>query len=159
MPPRRTRPPCRTPVATVVALRCLACAWLALLMGMQMLASTLAGVHGIGHRHRAGMQALAASSTSLIRWRHDAARATSGDAHALMHARGDAHDHAATDASVLPLGLDAASDAVAQLAATLAPGHDAAWRGFALVRHVQSAACAWTPTRHAAAPPWRPPRA
>ena len=75
-----------------------------------------------------------------------------------MHARGEAHDHAATDASVLPLGADAATEAVAQLAASLAPGADVRWSPHDTAHHVQAGAASWAPTTRAIAPPLKPPR-
>jgi|EndMetStandDraft_4_1072995.scaffolds.fasta_scaffold580988_2 hypothetical protein len=159
MPTSSAIPPRRSAVSTKRALRRWACSWLALLTLVQMLAATLAGVHGIGHRHRTSAQAAGTPSTPLIRWRHgEPVHALAADAHAQLHAHGDPHDHAATDASVLPLSGDLASDAVAHLAAALAPGHDAAWLAEARARHVRAAAAAWAPTPGALAPPWRPPR-
>ncbi|HSW21244.1 MAG TPA: hypothetical protein VLJ62_00630, partial [Burkholderiaceae bacterium] len=89
-----------------MSLRRWLCAWLALLMLAEMVGSTLAGLQGTWHHHRPSMQA-AAPSAPVVRWRHG--EPTRADAHAQMHALGEAHDHAATDFSVLPLGPDTAT--------------------------------------------------
>jgi len=70
MPTSSAIAPRRSAVSTARALRRWACSWLALLTLVQMLAATLAGVHGIGHRHRTSAQAAGTPSTPLIRWRH-----------------------------------------------------------------------------------------
>ena len=109
----------RATPSTTVLLRRWLCAWIALLTLTQTIGSTSTGLQGAWHHHRPSMQP-AAPSVPMIRWRHD--EATRADAHAQMHARGEAHDHGVTDASVLPFGHDPATEAVAQLAAVLAPG-------------------------------------
>jgi len=147
------------PASTALLLRRWACAWLALLMLAQMVASTWTGLHGTWHRHRPAVQTTAAPSTPLVRWRHGGAAAVvDADAHARLHQRGEAHDHAATDGSVMPLALDVASDAVAQLAAALAPGVEVAWRLRSLARHVHASSTAWVATSRSIAPPLKPPR-
>lgn len=147
------------PASTAVSLRRWLCAWLAVLTVTQMIGSTLAGLHGPWHRHRPSLQA-AAPSMPLIRWRHgEVIRATQVDSHARMHAQGEAHDHVATDSSVLPFGADAATEAAAQLALTWAPGVEARWRAHDAARHVRASTPAWAPTMRSIAPPLQPPRA
>ena len=114
---------------TAVSLRRWLCAWLALLILAQMIGSTLVGLHGAWHHHRPSMQS-AAPSVPVVRWQHG--EAMRADAHAQMHTSGEAHDHAVTDFSVLPLGADTATEAVAQLGASLAPGADVRWSAAAL---------------------------
>ncbi|HEY6514409.1 MAG TPA: hypothetical protein VI032_20705 [Burkholderiaceae bacterium] len=147
----------RQPTAsTAVSLRRWLCAWLALLTLAQMLGSTLAGLHGGRHHHRPTMQAAAPALLPVVRWRHG--EVVSADAHTLLHAHGEAHDHAATDASVLPIAVDAASEAVAQLTASLAPGGDLRWSAHDNAHHVQAGTTSWAPTTRAIAPPLKPPR-
>ena len=155
-----TRPQRRkAPASTAVSLRRWLCVWLALLTVTQLIGSTLAAAQGAWHRHRPLLQATAAS-TPLIRWRHgEAVRVARLDAHAQMHARGEAHDHAATDASVLPFGADAASEASAQWALAWAPGVEARWCTHDAARHVRASTPAWAPTMRSIAPPLQPPRA
>jgi hypothetical protein len=148
---RPTTPP------TAVSLRRWLCGWLVLLTITQTLGSALAGLQGTWHRHRPALQTAAAPSTPLVRWRH-AETVRAADAHAQMHASGEAHDHPATDDSVLPLGSDAASDAVAQLAAAVAPGADARWSPYDRAHHAQAGTAGWAPTTRSIAPPLRPPR-
>ena len=153
------RPMPRHPAPTALLLRRWLCAWLALLTALQMIGSTLAGLHGSWHHHRAPSLQSTAPSTPMIRWRHgEPAAPARADAHAQMHATGEAHEHAATDASVLPLGTDAAADAVAQLAVALAPGADPSWNPHDAARHVRTDASPWAATSRAIAPPLKPPR-
>jgi hypothetical protein len=140
---------------TAVSLRRWLCAWLALLTAVQMIGSSL-GLQGIWHRHRPTVHA-SAPLLPVMRWRHD--QGTRFDAHAQMHIDGDAHEHAATDPTVLPLGLDSATEAVAQWAGTVAPGADVRWSPHDGARHVQAGAASWAPTTHSLAPPLKPPRA
>jgi len=140
---------------TAVSLRRWLCAWLALLTALQMVGSTLAGLHSRWHHHRPSMQA-AAPSLPVVRWRHG--EAMRADAHAQMHALGEAHDHAASDFSVLPFGPDTATEAVAQWAAAVAPGTDVRWSPHRLARHVQAGSASWAPTTRSIAPPLQPPR-
>jgi hypothetical protein len=140
---------------TAVSLGRWLCAWLALLTAMQMIGSTLAGLQGTWHHHRPSMQS-GAPSVPVIRWRHG--ESMQADAHAQMHASGEAHDHPATDASVLPLGADTATEAVAQLAAALAPGAEVLWSPRDPARHVQVDAAIWAATSRSIAPPLKPPR-
>jgi hypothetical protein len=142
--------------STALLLRCWLCAWLALLMATQLYASALAGLHGARHQHRPAMLA-SEPSTPVIRWLHGNASRT--EAHAQLHATGQAHDHSLADASVLPLGSDSATEAVAQLAITWAP---AAERPFVVpdgARHVQLGTPPWAATTRSIAPPLKPPRA
>ena len=140
---------------TAVSLRRWLCAWLALLTLTQMIGSTLAGLRGTWHHHRPSMQS-GAPSVPVIRWRHG--EAMPADAHAQMHAQGEAHDHAATDVSVLPLGPDSATEAVALWAAAVAPGTDVRWSPHDSAHHVQAGSAGWAPTTRAIAPPLQPPR-
>ena len=140
---------------TAVSLRRWLCAWLALLTVVQMIGSTLAGLQGTWHHHRPSMQA-GAQSVPVVRWRHG--EATRADVHAQMHVQGEAHDHAVTDVSVLPLGPDAATEAVALWATTVAPGADVQWSPHDHARHGQAGAANWAPTTRAIAPPLQPPR-
>src|SRR5262245_33506668 len=142
---------------TAQLLRRWLCAWLALLTLTQMLGSTLAGLHGTWHRHRPALQSQAAPSTPLVHWRHGGVK-PAVDAHVQLHARGEVHEHAATDASVLPIGVDTAGDAVAQLAAMLAPGVDASWTRRSDAEHVHAGSAAWAATSRSIAPLLRPPR-
>jgi len=147
----------RHPTApTAVSLRRWLSAWLALLTLTQMFGSTLAGLHGSRHHHRPTMQAAAPPQLPVIRWRHG--EVVSADAHAQLHADGEAHDHAASDASVLPLAVDAANEAVGQLAASLAPGNDPRWSVRDRLHHVQAGTPGWVPTTRSLAPPLQPPR-
>jgi hypothetical protein len=141
---------------TAVSLRRWLCTWLALLTALQMIGSPLAGLHGPWHRHRPPLQS-AAASVPLIQWQHGGAMPPAGAGlHAQLHALGQPHDHAATDASVLPPGNDTAADAVAQLA--LAPGASVLWGPHEAARHVRASAPAWAPTSRSVAPPLQPPR-
>jgi len=140
---------------TAVSLRRWLCAWLALLTLAQLIGSTLTSLQGTRHHHRPSVQA-ATPSLAVIRWRHG--EVVQAGAHAQMHARGEAHDHAATDAGVLPVGADAATEAVAQLAASLAPGAEMHWSPRDSAHHVQAGASRWVPTTRALAPPLKPPR-
>jgi len=153
-PMRRHRP-----APTAVSLRRWLCAWLALLTALQMIGSTLAGVHGTWHHHRAPSLQSIAPSTPMIRWQHgEPAALAPADVHAQMHAAGEAHEHAATDSSVLPFGADVATDAVAQLAAALAPGADMPWNPYDAARHVRADTATWAATSRSIAPPLMPPR-
>jgi len=140
---------------TAVSLRRWLCAWLALLSALQMVGSTLAGLQSRWHHHRPSAHA-AAPSVSVVRWQHG--ETVRADAHAQMHALGEADDHAATDFSVLPLGPDAATEAVAQWAAAVAPGTEVRWSPQPLARHVQASTASWAPTTRSIAPPLQPPR-
>jgi len=140
---------------TAVSLRRWLCSWLALLILTQMIGSTLSGLHGSWHRHRTTTPS-SAPSVPVIHWTHG--DATAADAHARLHQRGETHDHAATDASVLPVGVDSAADAVAQLATALAPGSDGPWCTHDCMRHVQAGSARWAPTTRSSAPPLKPPR-
>ena len=141
---------------TAVSLRRWLCAWLALLTALQMIGATVAGSHG--HRHRPSLQS-AAPSMPVIRWQHgDALRTARADLHAQLHAANESHDHAATDASVMPLGGDAAAEAVAQLASALAPGADVLWSLHEPARHVRASTAGWAATSRSIAPPLQPPR-
>lgn len=149
-PPRtRTSPP------TAVSLRRWLCAWLALLTLAQLIGSTLSSLQGARHHHRPSVQA-ATPSVAVIRWRHG--EVVQADAHAQMHARGEAHNHTATDSSVSPVGADAATEAIAQLGASLAPGSEMRWIPRNSAHHVQAGAARWAPTTRALAPPLKPPR-
>jgi len=146
---------------TTLLLRRWLCAWLALLMLTQMLAASSAGVHGAWHRHQPMLQSAApAPTTTVVRWRHgDTPAVLAAEVHASWHERGQAHDHAATDASVLPLGVDGASDAVAQLAAALAPNGDAEWALHDQTRHPHAQGATWAATTRSIVPILQPPRA
>jgi hypothetical protein len=151
----RSRRHLATP-STAASLRRWLCAWLALLSVTQMLGSTLSGLHGHWHRPAPSMHS-AAPSTPVIRWRHgEVGRA---DTHARMHELGQAHEHAATDVSVVPLAPDTATEAVAQLGAALAPGADVQWRLPDGARHVLLDTAPWAAKTRAIAPPLKPPRA
>jgi hypothetical protein len=144
---------------TALLLRRWLCAWLALLTALQMIGSTLAGLHGTWHHHRPPSMQSIAPSTPMIRWRHGEPAALAGaDAHAQMHALGEGHEHAATDASVLPLGGDVGSEAVAQLAAALAPGANLSWNPHNAARHMRADTATWAATSRSIAPPLKPPR-
>ena len=145
----------RATPSTAVLLRRWLCAWIALLTLTQTIGSTLTGLQGTRHHHRPSMQS-AAPSVPVIRWRHD--DAMRADAHAQMHARGDAHDHRITDASVLAFGHDPATEAVVQLAAVLAPGADSHWMPCDAAHHVQAVTASWSPTTRSITPPLQPPR-
>jgi hypothetical protein len=149
------RPRHHAAAPTAVSLRRWLCAWLALLTLMQMIASMSAGLQGSWHHHRPSLQA-GAPSVPVVRWRHS--EAVRADVHAQMHASGEAHDHAATDASVLPLGPDTATEAVAQLAAAVVPGADLRWSAHDRGHHVQAGSTGWAPTTRSIAPPLQPPR-
>lgn len=130
-----------------------------LLLLTQTAASTLAGLHGNWHRHHSALRASAASSTAIVRWQHgDAPASSHADEHAQLHARGETHDHAPLDASVLPWSLDSASEAMAQLAAALAPGADAAWSPLGSASHVRASGAQWVATHRFVAPAPQPPR-
>jgi hypothetical protein len=145
--------------STAVSLRRWLCAWLALLTALQMIGSTLAGLHGTWHHHRPPSMQSIAPSTPVIRWRHGEPEALArADIHAQMHVAGEAHEHAVTDASVLPLGGDVASEAVAQLTAALAPGADLSLNPLDAAHHVRAVAATWAATSHTIAPPLKPPR-
>jgi hypothetical protein len=141
--------------STAVSLRRWLCVWLALLTLTQMIGSMLAGLQGSWHHHRPSVQA-GAPSVPVIRWRHS--EVVHADAHTQMHASGEAHEHAATDPSVFPLGPDTATEAVAQLASAVAPSADLRWSPHDRARHVQAGAASWAPTTHSIAPPLQPPR-
>jgi len=146
----------RNPITpTAVLLRRWLCVWLALLTVTQMIGSTLAGLQGSWHHHRPSLQS-SAQPLSLVRWRHG--EVVRADAHAQMHAQGEAHDHAATDVSVLPYGTDTATDAVAHLAAALAPSSHARWSPRDGAHPVQAGTAGWAPTTRSITPPLRPPR-
>lgn len=153
--PARPAPRQHATPPTAALLRRWLCAWLALLTALQMIGSTLAGLQGSWHHHRPSMQS-AAPSVPVIRWRHG--ETVGADVHARMHRQGEAHDHAATDPSVLPLGPDSATEAVAQLAAAVAPGADVQWTLLDRAHHVQAGAAPWAPTTRSIAPPLQPPR-
>ena len=153
-----------TMLPTALLLRRWLCGWLALLMALQMLGSTLAGLQTSWHRHRPALQASAAPSTPLVRWRHGEASVaaevdTHAQSHAQLHARGEVHEHALTDTSVLPWGIDAAGDAVAQLAAVLAPGAGALTSPRCHAHHVRAMGERWAATSRSIAPLLQPPRA
>ena len=157
MPTRPT--PHRHAAPTALSLRRWLCAWLALLTALQMIGSALAGVPVTWLHHRAPSLHSIAPSTPMIRWQQgEPAAPARTDVHAQMHAAGEAHKHAATDSSVLPLGVDVATDAVAQLAAALAPGADMPWGPHDAARHVRADTAAWAATSRAIAPPLKPPR-
>ena len=148
------------PAATALLLRRWLCAWLALLALVQMFASTLAGLPGAWHRHRPVAQSAHALTTVVVPGRHGEAApaSTHADVHALLHARGERHDHAALDSSVLPIGVDAASDAIAQIAAALAPPAEAMWQLPHDARDEHARVAHWVPTHRSIAPPLKPPR-
>ena len=153
MPSRRPRR--HAPSPTAVSLRRWLCAWLALLLVTQTIGATGVGLRGTWHWHWPSRQA-SAPPTPAIRWQHgDAAR----DAHAQWHASGQAHDHALTDSSVVPLGPDTTSEAVAVLAVTLAPAAEMRWALPESARHVQTEVTPWAATSRTIAPPLKPPRA
>jgi hypothetical protein len=156
-PPMSAARPSRTHASppTAVSLRRWLCAWLALLTLAQLIGSTLTSLQGARHHHRPSVQA-ATPSLAVIRWRHG--EVLQADAHAQMHARGEAHDHVVTDPSVLPVGADAATEAVAQLGTSLAPGAEMRWSPHDSAHHVQTGAARWVPTTRALAPPLKPPR-
>ncbi|HET9205475.1 MAG TPA: hypothetical protein VFO28_04500, partial [Burkholderiaceae bacterium] len=137
----------RTPTAAESLMRWLA-AWLALAVCAQAFAVGAAALHGFGHRHGG----LAIDAKPMVLWRHAGDRAPTRDAHVAAHATGEAHEHAAGDASVL--GADAHAAALAALVSAPAPRvsgalsvatHD--------LRHVWSATDPWSPTARAVAPP------
>jgi hypothetical protein len=153
-----TRPQHRA-TPTAVSMRRWLCAWLTLLIVLQVAASALAGLRGSLHRHRADAVAGTSSATPLVRWEHKQPEAQV--AHRALHARGEWHAHELYDTSVMPLTADIAADALAQLALAFAPAH--AGVGPALgpdtARHARPHAAPWWAATRAIAPPLQPPRA
>lgn len=143
----------RTPTPVESLMRWLA-AWLAVAVCAQALAVSSAGVRGLGHRHGA----LETESKPMLLWRHAANATASGDAHALAHVAGEAHEHALDDASVL--GSDAHAAALSAFVTAPAPRPTGAMAGAGDgLRHVFAAAASWSPSARSVAPPRQPPRA
>jgi hypothetical protein len=146
--------------STAVSLRRWMCAWLALLLAVQMIGASLAGLHGALHRHRGASGAgMAQVETRTVRLRHDDAPQVTRPQHQRWHAEGRAHQHPMTDASVMPLDDEAACEAIGSLAALLAPLAVGAPRLLDAIAHVRAATPAWAASTRAIAPPRRPPRA
>ena len=151
--------PARRPTPTAVSMRRWLCAWLALLVALQLAASVLSGLHGSLHRHRPGLlTAVASASTLALRWDH--ARRDALAAHHALHERGEWHAHDLHDTSVVSVGADLAGDALAHLAGVFAPAqrHGAPVRLHAAARHALPHAPAWSATSRTIAPLLKPPR-
>jgi hypothetical protein len=127
-------------------------AWLAVAVCMQALAIGSAALQAVTHRHGS----LDVAPKPMLLWRHAGDHVESHTVHALAHAEGRAHQHAADDFSVL--GDDTHAAAVAALLTAPAP-HTQADAPAAHGGHVRVAAEPWSPTARTVSPPRHPPRA
>jgi hypothetical protein len=133
--------------------------WLAIAVCVQALS---AGASAVGLPHLHAPQPPGAAK-AMVLWRHasDTARPAAFDAHVYAHESGEAHEHPADDASVLPLGNGSATAEAAALSAFIAAPAPRA--GLALLpaglQHVWTGGAPWAPVTRTIAPPRRPPRA
>jgi hypothetical protein len=129
-------------------------AWLALAVCAHAFAVGTAALRGVGHRHGG----LHIDAKPMVLWRHAGDRVPTRDSHATAHVKGEAHQHASDDVSVL--GNDTHAAALAAFVSAPAPRASGALSAPTHgLRHVWTATDPWSPTAHAVAPPRHPPRA